>query len=109
MITGKNEMNKKSIMGFHPPAPKEILNKRLESNQNEVVKCRDDLLKIFFIKDGSDLGNIAHNRKTAHEWLDALLDNLERGEGTLDNEFTEKVIFEFRAMTQKEFDALPEV
>jgi len=74
------------------------------------VECQDDLLKIFFIEDESGEGSIAHNRKSAHEWFDAFMDTLERGEGSgRKSAFGENVTIEFRVMTQKELDALPEV
>jgi hypothetical protein len=80
------------------------------STGSEAVECRNDLLKIFFIEDESGLGNIAHTRKAAHEWFDALLDSLERGEGCgRKGDFTEDVTIEFKAMTQSELDALPEI
>lgn len=71
---------------------------------------------IFFIEDGTGSRKLAHCRKGAHEWLDSLLDRLEKG--TLEmkdiNEKeraeyslnTEQVDFEHRYITKAEIDAI---
>jgi hypothetical protein len=88
-----------------------------EQNQIEGLKplpeaqcsaAAEERKDVFFIEDGSGLGNLANSRKSAHEYLDTILDSIKLGEGNhADN--VEVVKFEYRAMTQSEIDALPEI
>lgn len=64
---------------------------------------------VFFIDDQSGEGALAHNRKVAHQYLDALLDTLKAGEGASETGDAETLTITYRAMTPAELEALPEV
>ncbi len=59
---------------------------------------------IYFI-DEEDFGEgyLANSRQSAHEWLNAFLDNLEDGENGV------TVKFKRKDMTKEEFEAIPEI
>lgn len=58
---------------------------------------------IFFINDHDfGEGSLAHCRKTAKQWFDAFLENLDDGDEI-------EVTFKRQDMTKAELDALPEI
>jgi hypothetical protein len=58
---------------------------------------------VYFIdEDDAGFGFLAHDRKAAHQWLDAFLDNLDPGE-------IFQVDFKREHMTEEQIKAMPEV
>ena len=58
---------------------------------------------VYFIdEDDAGFGFLLHDRRAAHEWLDAFLDNLDPGE-------VSRVDFRRQHMTKAEIEAIPEI
>jgi hypothetical protein len=57
---------------------------------------------VFIDEDDFGHGFLAHSRRSAHEWLDAFLENLDVGEPS-------EVRFKVNHMTKAEIEAMPEI
>lgn len=83
------------IQDNNPPPPSSPSNPEGDQDQGEPV---------FFIDDiDAGFGYVAYDDKSAHQWLQNLLDSIEEGEEP------RIVRFKRRNMTQAELDALPEI
>jgi len=80
----------------------EIIEAAIKESRIDEPTAEGKLVVFFIVEDDAGMGSLLHCRATAHQWLDAFLDNLDVGEKS-------RVDFKREHMTKDEIEALPEI